>query len=111
RLSGPATRWAHRPAPANQAWQAPTSRHTACPHGSTGHHADRIMKHVLLSAKNVTRRFGGLTALSNVSLALSKGCVHAVIGTNGAGKSTLVSVLAGEMAPDEGAIFLRDQDI
>ncbi len=64
-----------------------------------------------LSARNITRRFGGLTAIDKVSLSLNRGTVHSVIGTNGAGKSTLISVLAGELAPDEGAIFLNRDDI
>ena len=69
------------------------------------------MTDILLSAKNVTRRFGGLTALDQVSLSLSRGTVHAVIGTNGAGKSTLVSVLAGELAPNSGSIFMNEREI
>jgi len=69
------------------------------------------MTQALLSARNITRRFGGLTAIDDVSLELKRGAVHAVIGTNGAGKSTLVSVLAGELAPDAGSILLRDQDV
>ncbi|NYT38507.1 ABC transporter ATP-binding protein [Allopusillimonas soli] len=69
------------------------------------------MPQPLLSARHITRRFGGLTAIDDVSLDLKRGAVHAVIGTNGAGKSTLVSVLAGELAPHAGTIFLRDQDV
>jgi len=69
------------------------------------------MTNELLSARNITRRFRGLTALDQVSVSLSRGAVHAVIGTNGAGKSTLVSVLAGELAPDEGSIFLHQQEV
>lgn len=69
------------------------------------------MNTTILSAKNITRRFGGLTAIDNVSLILDRGTVHAVIGTNGAGKSTLVSVLAGEIEPNEGSIFLNSEDI
>lgn len=65
----------------------------------------------LLSARNITRRFRGLTAIDQVSVSLKRGAVHAVIGTNGAGKSTLVSVLAGELAPDEGSIFLHEQEV
>jgi len=64
-----------------------------------------------LTATHVTHRFGGLTALDDVSLTLQTGKVHAVIGTNGAGKSTLVSILAGELAPDAGRILLNDADI
>jgi branched-chain amino acid transport system ATP-binding protein len=69
------------------------------------------MTDVLLSATNITRRFRGLTAIDQVSLSLARGTVHAVIGTNGAGKSTLVSVLAGELAPNEGSIFLHQQEV
>lgn len=69
------------------------------------------MTQTLLSAQNITRRFGGLTAIDNVSLELKRGAVHAVIGTNGAGKSTLVSVLSGELAPNEGTIFMNDENI
>lgn len=69
------------------------------------------MTDVLLSAKNITRRFRGLVAIDDVSLNLTQGTVHAVIGTNGAGKSTLVSVLAGELAPDEGSIFLHQHEV
>ncbi|NGM87167.1 ABC transporter ATP-binding protein [Parapusillimonas sp. SGNA-6] len=69
------------------------------------------MSDILLQATQITRRFGGLTAIDKVSLELRRGTVHAVIGTNGAGKSTLVSVLAGELAPNEGSILLERQDI
>ena len=51
----------------------------------------------LLAARGLTRRFGGLTAVGNVSLDLHPGEVHAVIGTNGAGKSTLINMLSGEL--------------
>lgn len=69
------------------------------------------MSQILLSAKNIVRRFGGLTAIDNVSIDLRQGAVHAVIGTNGAGKSTLVSILSGELAPNEGSIFMNEADI
>lgn len=69
------------------------------------------MSQVLLTANNITRRFGGLTAINDVSLTLTQGDVHAVIGTNGAGKSTLVSVLSGEIPPNEGRITMSGKDI
>lgn len=69
------------------------------------------MTQILLSAQNITRRFGGLMAINKVSLELKRGAVHAVIGTNGAGKSTLVSVLSGELAPNEGTIFMNQENI
>ena len=65
----------------------------------------------LLRARGVTRRFGGLTAVSGVSLDLTEGEIHAVIGTNGAGKSTLINVLSGEIAISEGTVELLGEDI
>ena len=66
---------------------------------------------VLLEARRLTRRFGGLAAVDDVSLVLRRGEVHAVIGTNGAGKSTLVNLLSGELAPSAGSVFLGSDDI
>ncbi|MCC7216656.1 MAG: ABC transporter ATP-binding protein [Burkholderiales bacterium] len=65
----------------------------------------------LLRARSVTRRFGGLTAVSDVSLDLAEGEIHAVIGTNGAGKSTLINVLSGEIAITSGRVELLGHDV
>ncbi|HUG21477.1 ABC transporter ATP-binding protein [Piscinibacter sp.] len=65
----------------------------------------------LMRAVELTRRFGGLTAVNAVSIDLDVGEVHAVIGTNGAGKSTLVNMLSGEMPPSEGRIRFDGHDI
>jgi branched-chain amino acid transport system ATP-binding protein len=65
----------------------------------------------LLRARGATRRFGGLTAVSDVALDLAEGEIHAVIGTNGAGKSTLVNVLSGEIAITAGSVELLGQDV
>jgi len=64
-----------------------------------------------LSARNISHRFGGLVAIDRLSLDLAPGSIHAVIGTNGAGKSTLVSILAGELAPTAGQVFMNGQDV
>jgi branched-chain amino acid transport system ATP-binding protein len=66
---------------------------------------------VLLRARDVTRRFGGLTAVAAVSVDLAEGEIHAVIGTNGAGKSTLINVLAGEIPITSGAVELLGSDV
>jgi branched-chain amino acid transport system ATP-binding protein len=66
---------------------------------------------VLLRAERIVRRFGGLTAVDGVTLALERGHVHAVIGTNGAGKSTLVNVLAGELPATSGRVELMGRDV
>lgn len=66
---------------------------------------------ILLRGKNLTRRWGGLVAVNNVSLDLERGKVHAVIGTNGAGKSTLINLLSGEFPPSSGQVELLGQDV
>ncbi len=66
---------------------------------------------VLLRAEGVTKRFGGLAAVNNVSLTLQRNHLHAVIGPNGAGKSTLTNLLSGDLPPTEGRITLGDRDV
>jgi len=66
---------------------------------------------VLLRCERLTRRWGGIVAVNEVSLALASGEVHAVIGTNGAGKSTLINLLSGEVPPSAGAVELLGQDV
>ncbi len=66
---------------------------------------------VLLSARNVTKRFGGLAAVNDVSVNLWQGRIHAVIGPNGAGKSTLTNLLSGDLAPTSGTITLGHANI
>ena len=68
------------------------------------------MSETLLQAANVSRHFGGLKAVDDVSVTLVRGELHAVIGTNGAGKSTLVNVLSGEIPITSGTITLLGQD-
>jgi branched-chain amino acid transport system ATP-binding protein len=65
----------------------------------------------LLQATGLTRRFGGLVAVDQVSLDLHRGQVHAVIGTNGAGKSTLINLLSGEIPVSSGEIRLEGRAI
>jgi len=69
------------------------------------------MSDVLLRARDVTRRFGGLLAVDRVSLDLVRGSVHAVIGTNGAGKSTLINILSGELPASGGSVALHGTDV
>lgn len=70
-----------------------------------------IPPEVLLRGRTLTRRWGGLVAVNEVSLDLERGGVHAVIGTNGAGKSTLINLLSGEFPPSSGQVELLGQDI
>ena len=69
------------------------------------------MAEPLLVARGLSKRFGGLVAVDQVTLALGAGAIHAVIGPNGAGKSTLVNLLSGVLAPSSGSIRLGELDI
>ncbi len=69
------------------------------------------MADALLYIDNVTKRFGGVVASENVTLAIAPGELHAVIGPNGAGKTTLIGQLTGEIVPDFGSIRFADTDI
>jgi ABC-type Mn2+/Zn2+ transport system ATPase subunit len=57
------------------------------------------MTEAILSIKDVTKHFGGLAAVENLSLEVNVGELHAIIGPNGAGKTTLINLLSGELAP------------
>jgi branched-chain amino acid transport system ATP-binding protein len=70
-----------------------------------------VSETALLSATALTKRFGGLAAVNDVSLDLWKGRIHAVIGPNGAGKSTLTNLLSGDLPPTSGQINFGGQDI
>jgi branched-chain amino acid transport system ATP-binding protein len=69
------------------------------------------MSDVLLQGINLTRRWGGIVAVNDVSIELARGGVHAVIGTNGAGKSTLINMLSGELLPSAGRVHLMGHDV
>ncbi|CAN5725509.1 high-affinity branched-chain amino acid ABC transporter ATP-binding protein LivG [soil metagenome] len=65
----------------------------------------------LLEVQRLTRRFGGLTAVSDVSFTVKKAEIFGVIGPNGAGKTTLFNVIAGHFPPSAGTAMFEGQDI
>ncbi len=65
---------------------------------------------VVLSLKNITKLYPGVTALDNVSVEFRRGEVHALIGENGAGKSTLIKTIAGAISPEKGAIVCEGRE-
>src|SRR4029077_15874372 len=69
------------------------------------------MAEPLLRVDGVSKRFGGLLAVDNVSLGVQSGCITALIGPNGAGKTTLFAMVSGFLAPRAGHIFHRGEEI
>ncbi len=65
----------------------------------------------LLRLENVTKRFGGLVAVDNVSLEIRHGEIIAIVGPNGAGKTTLFNVISGVFPPDDGKLYFEGNDI
>ena len=66
---------------------------------------------MLLQVQGVTKRFGGLQALTQVTFDLPKGQILGLIGPNGAGKTTLFNTINGVYKPDEGRILFREHDV
>ncbi|HOB97047.1 MAG TPA: ATP-binding cassette domain-containing protein, partial [Aquabacterium sp.] len=64
------------------------------------------MSEVVLQVKGVSKRFGGLQALSDVGISIHKGQVYGLIGPNGAGKTTFFNVITGLYTPDSGSFDL-----
>jgi branched-chain amino acid transport system ATP-binding protein len=69
------------------------------------------MVEIAMRTAALSKRFGGLAAVNDVSLDFAVGEIHAVIGPNGAGKSTLVNLLSGDFKPTSGDIFLGDRSV
>jgi branched-chain amino acid transport system ATP-binding protein len=65
----------------------------------------------ILRTKNLTKEFGGLVAVSKVSLDFEKGSLKSIIGPNGSGKTTFFNLLTGVLKPSSGSIILNDKNI
>lgn len=65
----------------------------------------------LLRLENVTKRFGGLVAVDDMSLAIEPGEVLGIVGPNGSGKTTLFNVINGVFYPEQGRVFFEDREI
>src|ERR1700690_2250958 len=84
----------------------PPGQHEAAGDRANGRLPAAELPPPLLSVDSVSKHYGGVRALTDVSLAIAAGEVHALVGANGAGKSTLVRILAGVEAPDSGRIAI-----
>jgi branched-chain amino acid transport system ATP-binding protein len=69
------------------------------------------MADAALRVRGLTRQFGGVVAVNDVSLEIAENAVHAVIGPNGAGKSTLANLLSGDLRPSAGNILFDGAEI
>ena len=65
----------------------------------------------MITINNLTKKFGGFTAVNNASLTIEKGSITGLVGPNGAGKTTLFNVIAGVYKPSQGTVFLDGRDI
>ncbi|MBC7797739.1 MAG: ABC transporter ATP-binding protein [Pyrinomonadaceae bacterium] len=63
----------------------------------------------MLELKNITKKFGGIVANDDVSIAVKGGTIHAIVGENGAGKSTIMKIAYGLYKPDSGEIFVNGE--
>ena len=66
---------------------------------------------MILEARNISKSFRGLKAVTNASFELSEGSINALIGPNGAGKTTIFNMVAGVFAPDAGTIVFQGKEI
>ena len=69
------------------------------------------MSNTLLSVKNLTKKFGSVTALNNISLEIKNNEMFALLGPSGCGKTTLLRIIAGFEYPDSGEVLINDSDL
>ena len=65
----------------------------------------------LLTVQSLTKAFGGVTAIDDLTLSIRAGAIHSIIGPNGAGKTTLFNLVTGIYTPDHGTVSLNGADI
>ena len=64
----------------------------------------------ILKMKNITKRFGGVTALKNVDMSINEGEIVCLLGENGSGKSTMIKIVSGVYTLDEGQAFIGGEE-
>ena len=69
-----------------------------------------MSKHIL-NISNLSKNFGGLSAVDNCSLKILRGSITGIIGPNGSGKSTLFNLIAGSLKPNAGKVLFNNKDI
>jgi simple sugar transport system ATP-binding protein len=76
-----------------------------------GFRENDVSGNYIVEMRNITKRFPGITANDDISIAVKKGEIFALLGENGAGKSTLMSILFGLYEPDSGEIIVRGEKV
>src|ERR1700679_2064339 len=84
------------------------SRYLSC---RIRHHTPRSDRSSVLEVSGLIKRFGGFTAVSNVSFNVAEGEILALIGPNGSGKSTIFNLLSGTLAPTGGSIRFLGREL
>ncbi len=69
------------------------------------------LKDHILNISNLSKNFGGLSAVNNCSLKIKRGTITGIIGPNGSGKSTLFNLIAGSLKPNSGKVLFNNEDI
>jgi len=88
----------------------PNEPRTGVPPVADEHGQDARATPVALEMRGISKRFGPVQALSDVTFRVRKGTIHALVGENGAGKSTLMKILAGVYHPDSGSVHIHGQE-
>ena len=65
----------------------------------------------MIEVKNITKKYGSVTAVDNISFKIEKGEIIGLLGPNGAGKSTTMNMITGYIEPTEGEILINGNDI
>ena len=68
-------------------------------------------RETIIETRNLSKHFGGLAAVDDVSIKIEAGTLHAIIGPNGAGKTTFFNLLSGNLKPTSGKVFYKGQDL
>jgi len=80
-------------------------------HGSEASGVDIVAGSKVLEVSGLSKRFGGLRAVDDVTFGLEKGKITGLIGPNGAGKTTIYNLITGALLPDSGRVILRGEDV
>src|SRR5208337_2235061 len=99
-----AGRWVQGARPGNEPGDVAAFEHTGS--AAPGDSGDPI-----LAVKDLSRVFGGVEALSNISLRFEEGMIHGLIGPNGAGKTTFINLVTGLSSPSSGQIIWQGREI